>query len=169
VDTEQRYADLEQWTRATFDVSEVAYRWSAHDYVTTDHVPYVGRAPMHENVFVATGFGKWGLANGSIAGQMIADLIGGRDPLWLPVFDSQRVDGLRSVPGLAMGNAKVAAELVTGELRRDAPRCSHMGCRLRWNVAEETWDCHCHGSRFASDGAVLMGPAVKPIEVGPKP
>ncbi len=166
VDTEERYADLERWTRETFDVSEVAYRWSAHDYVTTDHVPYVGRAPLHENVFVATGFGKWGLANGSIGAQLVADLVAGRAPRWLPVFDAQRIDGLRSVPGLALGNAKVASELVTGELRRDAPRCSHLGCRLRWNVAEETWDCYCHGSRFASDGSVLMGPAVKPINVG---
>lgn len=166
VDTTERHADLERWARATFDVAEVAYRWSAHDYVTTDHVPYVGRALLHEKLFVATGFGKWGLANGSIAGQLVADLIAGRDPRWLPVFDAQRIDGVRSVPGLAVANTKVAAELVTGEVRRDAPRCSHLGCRLRWNVAEETWDCYCHGSRFASDGSVLMGPAVKPIDVG---
>jgi nitrite reductase/ring-hydroxylating ferredoxin subunit len=72
---------------------------------------------------------------------------------------------MRAVPTLVTGNLKVAAELVTGELRREAPRCSHMGCRLRWNFAEETWDCHCHGSRFASDGQVLAGPAVKPIDV----
>ena len=165
VDTEGRYNDLEQWTRGTFDVAEVSHRWSAHDYVTPDHVPYVGRSPLHHQVYVATGFGKWGLANGSAAGMMICDLLAGRDPAWLPVFDARRTDGLRAVPTLVTGNLKVAAELVTGELRREAPRCSHMGCRLRWNAAEETWDCHCHGSRFASDGEVIAGPAVKPIDV----
>ncbi|MDV3220283.1 FAD-dependent oxidoreductase [Intrasporangium sp.] len=166
VDTEGRYADLERWARETFDVAEVSHRWSAHDYVTPDRVPYVGRALLHQHVYVATGFGKWGLAAGSAAGLMITDLLAGREPVWLPVFDAGRIDGVRSVPTLVTGNIKVAAELVTGELRRDAPRCSHLGCRLRWNVAEESWDCHCHGSRFASDGAVLTGPAVRPIDVG---
>ena len=60
VDTEGRYADLEQWTRETFEVAEVSHRWSAHDYVTPDRVPYVGRSPLHQHVHVATGFGKWG-------------------------------------------------------------------------------------------------------------
>lgn len=165
VDTEGRYADLEQWTRETFEVAEVSHRWSAHDYVTPDRVPYVGRSPLHQHVHVATGFGKWGLSNGSAAGLMLSDLLAGREPAWLPVFNARRTDGMRSVPTLVTGNLKVAAELVTGELRREAPRCSHMGCRLRWNVAEETWDCHCHGSRFSSDGQVLAGPAVKPIDV----
>ncbi|GAA6527646.1 FAD-dependent oxidoreductase [Intrasporangium sp. DVR] len=166
VDTEARYSQLEQWARDTFDVAEVTHRWSAHDYVTPDRVPYIGRPPLHQNVYVATGFGKWGLANGTAAALITSNLVAGHESPWLPVFDAGRIEGVRSVPALVGGNAKVAAELVTGELRREAPRCSHMGCRLRWNEAEETWDCHCHGSRFASDGAVLAGPAVKPIDVG---
>lgn len=166
VDTEGRYAELEAWTRETFDVAELSHRWSAHDYTTPDRVPYIGRPPLHRNVYVATGFGKWGLANGSAAGLAISHLIAGHDTPWLPIFDAGRIEGVRSVPTLVGGNVKVAAELVTGELRREAPRCSHMGCRLRWNDAEETWDCHCHGSRFASDGQVLAGPAVTPIDVG---
>ena len=42
--------------------------------------------------------------------------------------------------------------------------CSHMGCPLGWNPVDRTWDCSCHGSRFAADGAVLHGPAVGPLE-----
>lgn len=166
VDTEARYAQLEEWARATFDVAEVSHRWSAHDYTTPDRVPYVGRPPLHQNLYVATGFGKWGLANGTAAGIALSNLIAGHDTPWLDIFDAGRIEGVRSVPTLVEGNVKVAAELVTGELRREAPRCSHMGCRLRWNDAEETWDCRCHGSRFGSDGPVLAGPAVKPIDVG---
>jgi len=165
VDTRERRSDLETWARETFDVAEVTHQWSAHDYVTPDHVPYVGRAPLHENVYVATGFGKWGLANGSAAGLMLTELVGGGEPEWLPVFDARRTEGVRSLPTLVTGNLRVGAELVTGQLRTEAPRCSHLGCRLRWNQAEETWDCFCHGSRFASDGTVLAGPAVKPIDV----
>ncbi|CAN5265064.1 FAD-dependent oxidoreductase [soil metagenome] len=42
--------------------------------------------------------------------------------------------------------------------------CSHMGCVVHFNNAEDTWDCPCHGSRFSKDGSVIEGPALKPLE-----
>jgi len=38
-------------------------------------------------------------------------------------------------------------------------RCPHLGCSLKWNAAEHTWDCPCHGSRFADDGKLIDNPA----------
>ena len=42
--------------------------------------------------------------------------------------------------------------------------CTHLGCHVHWNSTEQCWDCPCHGSHFAPDGAVLNGPAIYPLE-----
>ena len=52
----------------------------------------------------------------------------------------------------------------SGEVRALSARCTHLGCIVAWNDAEQSWDCPCHGSRFAPDGTVLQGPAVHDLE-----
>ena len=52
----------------------------------------------------------------------------------------------------------------SGSLRALSAACSHMGCPLGWNPVDRTWDCPCHGSRFAADGRVIHGPAVAALE-----
>ncbi len=51
-----------------------------------------------------------------------------------------------------------------GTLRVVSPTCTHLGCRVAFNAAEQSWDCPCHASRFAPDGTVLQGPATAPLE-----
>lgn len=50
-----------------------------------------------------------------------------------------------------------------GRLHTVVPTCTHLGCPLRWNQGDTTWDCNCHGSRFAPDGSILDGPATTPL------
>ncbi|MFC5289747.1 FAD-dependent oxidoreductase [Actinokineospora guangxiensis] len=51
-----------------------------------------------------------------------------------------------------------------GALHAVSMKCTHLGCVVRFNTAEHSWDCPCHGSRFDVDGAVLEGPAVRPLD-----
>ena len=195
-----RWGELERWTRRHFDVDAFAYRWSAQDYTTADDVPYVGRSPRMTKTFVATGFKKWGLTNGTAAARILADLIAGRENPWLEVFDSTRIGDAQTVKKLIEENVHVGKRFVEdriARLRADSVEhlqpgeggmvgadgdtvgayrdpdgtvhavsitCTHMGCTLRWNSAETSWDCPCHGSRFDISGAVVDGPAVRPLE-----
>jgi Rieske Fe-S protein len=62
------------------------------------------------------------------------------------------------------GLKKIAACRDTaGKLHLHSAACTHMGCVVHWNSLEQCWDCPCHGSHFAPDGAPLNGPAVAPL------
>lgn len=85
-------------------------------------------------------------------------------------FESEKLESLAE---LAPGDAKVVSfenqkiaiyKEPNGSLHAISPACTHMKCSVAWNKAESTWDCPCHGARYAVDGTVLNGPAVKDLE-----
>jgi len=108
-DSEAAYADLEAWARQTFDVQEVVDRWSAQDYSPVDGVPFIGRSPRRDNVYVATAFKKWGMTHSQVAAMIIRDLIAGRENPWASVFDATR--GALTTDAVKV-NAHVARRLV---------------------------------------------------------
>ena len=61
------------------------------------------------------------------------------------------------------GQKMAAYRSEAGELTLLSPVCTHLKCLVRWNAADRTWDCPCHGSRFHPDGSVLSGPAEEPL------
>ena len=121
--------------------------------MTLDGAPYVGRySPNTPDLYVVTGFNKWGMTGSMAAAVLLADLILGRENPWEELFrPSRRI--LR--PQLAAN----ALESALGLLTPTAPRCPHMGCALKYNAQEHSWDCPCHGSRFGEDGRLIDNPA----------
>lgn len=164
-DTRRRYAALESWARGHFEVTEISHRWSAQDFETVDGLPYIGRlTARHHRTWVATGFRKWGMTNGTVAAMVLADLIAGRANPWAATFDSTRRAPRTSISSLVRENVDVAKRFVVDRVRSSqGPTCTHLGCRLVRNTAEATWDCPCHGSRFDALGRVLSGPATADI------
>ena len=165
-DARERYERLEAWARERFGV-EPELRWATQDQMPVDGVPYVGRHdPVSSNLWVATGFKKWGLAMGTAAAELLAAQVAGREHPWTELFDPQRLRPRASAVPFLKENANVALRFVGDRVaKRGNPRCTHMGCLLDWNDAEETWDCPCHGSRFAATGEVIEGPAVRPLRI----
>jgi len=81
--------------------------------------------------------------------------------------EGKTLRGLRPGSGkiLELDGKRVAASRdLKGVLTILQPECTHMGCEVEWNTAEQSWDCPCHGSRFTAEGRVIGGPAEKPLE-----
>jgi glycine/D-amino acid oxidase-like deaminating enzyme len=166
-DTRRRYAALEAYARERFGATEVTHRWSAHDLVSADGLPLVGRyTPASSHLWTAAGFRKWGMSNATMAAEILVRRLRGEEDALGDLFDTNRTDVTKAAPGVAKKVAKDALHFVGDRIReRDAPTCTHLGCKTTWNTAERTWDCPCHGSRFDAEGRVLTGPATKPLEL----
>ena len=120
-DVEQRWERLLAWTHERFPGAEVVYRWAAQDNTTTDHVPFVG--PFHvgaKGVYVASGFGGWGMSNGVMAGQLLAASISGEELPWAGLYDPRRLNPLREAPSMVKLQAKVAGHFIGDRLRGQA-------------------------------------------------
>ncbi len=108
-----RYDALAVFARQHWDVVEVTHRWSAQDYTSDDGVPYIGRLNLlSHRIRVATGFKKWGMTAGTLAGQLLCDDIVGRENPWAPFFSSTRVKPLAEAPRFVTENARVGYHFV---------------------------------------------------------
>ena len=132
-----------------------AARWATQDCMTLDGIPYIGQySKRTPNLYVATGFNKWGMTSSMVAAKLLTDIILGKKNDYVSVFSPSR-SIMR--PQLASNAAHAIINLLTPT----APRCPHVGCALKYNKQEHSWDCPCHGSRFDEDGKLLDNPATE--------
>lgn len=147
------WRELEEFAEKHYKGAKVAARWATQDCMTLDGIPYIGQYSKNTpDVYVATGFNKWGMTSAMVASMILADLVRGEKNPYAEVFSPSR-----SIlhPQLAVN----AFESTLGLLTPTAPRCPHLGCALKYNSAEHSWDCPCHGSRFTEDGELIDNPA----------
>lgn len=149
------FAELTAFANRYYPNAKIRYQFATQDCMPLDDIPYIGQYSKHTpNLYVATGFQKWGMTSAMTASLLLRDLILGRENPYAAVFSPSRTM-LRTQLFINAGESTLN---ILNPLPR---RCSHLGCALRWNAAEHSWDCPCHGSRFTEDGRVIDNPAKK--------
>ncbi len=167
----ERYKRLTRFALDELGATAVTHRWAAHDLIPSDGVPFIGSlAPGSSRRWVAAGFQKWGISTAWVAGDALLGALDGTLRPWAPLFDSTRLAS-SVTRRLAEGAARSARHVVVDRIsdlrpgRDRRPRCTHLGCVVSFDDAEGTWECPCHGSRFAADGIVVSGPAARPLDL----
>ena len=147
------WAELRAFAAKKYPDSREKHFWATQDCMSLDGIPYIGRysAKTH-GFYVASGFNKWGMTGSMTAAMLLSDMILGKRNGFASVFDPSR-----SIvkPQLFINGAEAVCNLLTPSKKR----CPHLGCALKWNEAERSWDCACHGARVTEHGRVLDNPA----------
>ncbi|HEY8445066.1 MAG TPA: FAD-dependent oxidoreductase, partial [Bacilli bacterium] len=192
-DPHDRYHFLKNIGKTYFQIEKFDYAWSTRDYTTVDYLPFVGK--VDENIYIATGYGKWGMTNGVASSLLIRDIIMKEDTIYKDAFHPYRCVTNKQFWQYTFGMVKTIikskkfyehlTDINVGEGRiikfrnkqygvyRDEDNtvyiadvaCTHMGCGLLFNKIDRTYDCPCHGSKFNYDGKLISGPAKKDLRV----
>ncbi|MDY0408256.1 FAD-dependent oxidoreductase [Virgibacillus soli] len=116
-DTLAYYEALEQFAEKNFGIKQFLYRWSTQDLITLDKLPYVGNiTKAQNNVFVATGYRKWGMTNGTIAAKILTDQILDQENPYSELFTPSRFQADPALKEFTKVNADVAKHLIKGKL-----------------------------------------------------
>lgn len=147
------YNELRHFANIHYPHSKEITHFATQDCKTLDDIPYIGQYSKNTpNLYVATGFNKWGMTSAMVAAKLLCDLVTEKENRYKEIFTPARTIFR---PQLAINGAESIINLLTPT----KPRCPHLGCALKYNKAEHSWDCPCHGSRFSKNGKLLNNPA----------
>jgi len=147
------FKELEDFANRHYPNAKIRYCWATQDCMTLDGVPYIGKySASTTDLYVTTGFNKWGMTSSMVSAMLLTDMVLGKENYYAAVFSPSRTI-------LHPQLANNAFEAVVNLLTPTTPRCPHMGCALKWNKVEHSWDCPCHGSRFTKDGKLIHNPS----------
>lgn len=152
------YAALRAFIRRQYPDARERYAWATQDCMSLDGVPYIGQySKTQPDIYVASGFNEWGMTTSLAAARILTDLATGRYNKYAAVFNPSRT----MLTGQLFANLGITlADFITPA----GKRCPHLGCALKWNPTEHTWDCPCHGSRFEENGKLIDNPATGDLD-----
>lgn len=154
----ENWKKAEAFRRTHYPESREVCRWATQDCMTLDGIPYIGQySKATPDLYVATGFNKWGMTSSMAAANILCDMIQGKQNPYVDIFAPSRTN---LHPQLFVNVLETTVGLITPT----KPRCPHLGCALKWNPRERSWDCPCHGSRFSETGELLDNPATDRID-----
>ena len=152
------WKEISDFANKYYPTATEVCRWATQDCMTLDGVPYIGEYSNNTNdLYVATGFNKWGMTSSMVAARLLFDLVLERNNKYTELFSPSR-SILR--PQLLINAFESTLNLITPT----TPRCPHLGCALKWNKYERSWDCPCHGSRFSEKGQLIDNPATDDLK-----
>lgn len=194
------YNKLREYAKFLYPGSKEKYNWSAQDCMTSDGLPFIGKYSKEmPNVYVATGFNKWGMTTSMVASMIISDNILGKENMFQEIFSPERFDITASIKNFLVDGAETAYNFIaqkinmpvetlenienghgkiitfdgdkvgvykdnSGKAYAVSTKCPHLGCELKWNSDDLSWDCPCHGSRFDYKGMLLDSPSIKDLK-----
>lgn len=124
----ESYNELIKFGKKHFNVNDIEYRWSAQDYQSLDKIPYIGEiTSKHKDIFVATGFKKWGMTNSAFAAILLSTLISEKDSKFEELFKPSRGEVLDNLGEFMKVNLDVAKELVKGKILPDEVKLKDIG------------------------------------------
>lgn len=152
------YNVLYDFCRKNYPDSHVKYSFATQDCMSLDGMPYIGRySGSSQDIYVATGFNKWGMTSSLVAADILGDMVTGRKNEYQELF----------APDRSVMHPQLLANIFhsfTGLITPTVPRCPHLGCALKYNKDEHSWDCPCHGSRFSENGELIDNPATDDLK-----
>ena len=159
------YDYLSEMAKLYYPDCKEEIRWSAQDCMPHDGIPFIGKYSIFTpNLYVATGFQKWGMTSSMLAALILRDELCGAHHPYSELFRPQRINLRAGIGNFLVDVVESVKGLTKGLFHKNGPRCPHMGCELVWNPDEESWDCPCHGSRFEKDGKLVDNPSKRSIE-----
>lgn len=97
INLEEMYEKLEKVAKTMYSDAKVLYKWNTQDCITLDKIPYIGEfSKILDNIYVATGYKKWGMTTSNISAKIITDKILGKNNKYQDIFTSTRLEPIKN-------------------------------------------------------------------------
>ena len=118
IDLSNAYKDLEKIARNMYPDCTVKYKWHTEDCITLDKIPYIGEfSKFMPNVYVATGYKKWGITTSNIAANIIKDKVLNKDNKYEQIFKATRMEPIKNIKEVENMLKEIANSLVINKIK----------------------------------------------------